>query len=254
MHKRLFPAVIALLTLSCLPSLAAAAEPKWDDVDEKDLATPTQMLEGCGDTLLPLRWTIEKDEIVTSDTNPAIKLRRIEVKFYTSLLEGRKWGHPSVVFMPADPKAYLAPGRRGKVVVVGQRSWDGLATGPWRSAFLGNYGEPIAASTGYPTMICPVPGEYDNENGREISIGFLNNRGRKTKNLSDSAHVRLAIPYLYAMDVMAGLMKIDRSEIRAVIGGHSKRAPAAFNAAAVIRASVSASDSSFISAPSSSSA
>jgi hypothetical protein len=180
---------------------------------------------------LPLKWTIEKDEIVTSDTNPAKKLRRVEVKFYTSLLEGRKWGHPCVVYMPADPKVYLAKERRGKVVIVGQRSWDGLTTGPWRNAFLGNYGEPIAADTDYPTMICPVPGEYDGEDGREISIGFLNNRVQKTKNLSDSAHTRLAIPYLYGMDVMAGLMNIDKSEIRAVIGGHSKRVAAYLSAA-----------------------
>ncbi len=70
---------------------------------------------------------------------------------------------PSVVFMPADRQGSTAPARRGKVVIVGQRSWDGLATGPWRDAYLGNYGEPIAAGTGCPTMICPVPGEYDGE-------------------------------------------------------------------------------------------
>ena len=95
------------------------------------------------------------------------------MKFYSQVIDGKAWGHPCVVFLPADRKVYDAARRRGKIVIVGQRSWDGLATGPWRDSFLGNYGEPIAARTGYPTMICPVPGEYDGTGGQEISIGFL---------------------------------------------------------------------------------
>jgi len=118
-------------------------------------------------------------------------------------------------------------------VIIGQRSWDGLATGPWRGSFLGNYGEPIAARTGYPVMICPVPGEYDGTDGQELSIGFLREYRRKTQNPADHSYFRLAVPYLRALDVFADVLSLKREEIRAVIGGHSKRATSAYTAAAV---------------------
>ncbi|HBO44733.1 MAG TPA: hypothetical protein DD670_12550, partial [Planctomycetaceae bacterium] len=226
------PFVLMLAFCLSRAGAIALAESKQDDPEKTALPTPAELLELARPTMLPLDYTIEKDEIVTSDTDPSMKLRRIEVKFYSQELEGRKWGHPSVIFMPADPKVYNSKERRGKIVVVAQRSWDGLATGPWRGGFLGNYGEPIAARTGYPVIICPIPGEYDGEDGRELSIGFLGRRYGETKNLADSGYVRLAIPYLYAMDVMARILDIDKKEIRAVIGGHSKRV-SAYTAAAM---------------------
>ena len=198
-----------------------------------ELESPQQLWQRCQATLPDPGLTIESDEIVVSDSDPSTRLRRIEVKFYSQQLQGKKWGHPCVIFMPADPRAYQSPERRGKVVIVGQRSWDGLATGPWRQPFLGNYGEPIAALTGYPTMICPVPGEYDSTPGREISIGFLREYCRKTRDPMNHNYFRLAIPYLRALDVMAEILDVRRDEIRAVIGGHSKRATSAYTAAAV---------------------
>ncbi|MEN6560002.1 MAG: hypothetical protein ABFD52_04425 [Acidobacteriota bacterium] len=193
--------------------------------------SPRQIWERIRPTLPPLEARIESDTVVTSDTDPRLMLRRLEVKFYSQEIDGKKWGHPCVVFLPAGKKAQ-SDARRGEVVIVGQRSWDDLATGPWRNAFLGNYGEPIAARTGRPTMICPVPGEYDGSGGQEISIGFLGDRRRATGDPADHNYFRLAIPYLRALDVMAWILKVPPAEIRAVIGGHSKRATSAFTAAA----------------------
>ncbi len=181
--------------------------------------------------LPPLRPVVQKDEIVESDTVPGLKLRRLDVHFYSQVIDGKPWGHPCVVFIPIDGKK-SGPERKGRVVIVGQRSWDGLATGPWRNSFLGNYGEPIAARTGYPTMVCPVPGEYDGSDGREISIGFLDDLRKKTQNPVDHPYFRLAVPYLRALDVMAGILGVPPESIKAVIGGHSKRATSAFTAAA----------------------
>jgi pimeloyl-ACP methyl ester carboxylesterase len=195
--------------------------------------TPQMLWERCRMSLPPLQVIVEKDEIVASDSVPGAKLRRIQVKFYSQEIQGRKWGHPCVVFIPVGTDPARAPKTLGKVVIVGQRSWDGLATGPWREPFLGNYGEPIAALTGYPTMICPVPGEYDGEMGREISIGFLREYREETGDPINHGYFRLAVPYLRALDVMAEILKIDKKEIRAVIGGHSKRATSAFMTAAV---------------------
>ncbi len=200
---------------------------------ESSRTSPRELWERCQRTLPPLKMTVGKDEIVISDTDPRIRLRRVEVKFYSQELNGKKWGHPCVVFMPADPKVYNSQEKRGKVVIVGQRSWDRLATGPWRDPFLGNYGEPIAARTGFPTMICPVPGEYDDTGGREISIGFLDELRKQSQDPIDHPYFRLAIPYLRALDVMAELLGVARKDIRAVIGGHSKRATSALTAAAV---------------------
>jgi hypothetical protein len=195
--------------------------------------TPAEMWQRCEKTLPDPGLSILKDEIITSDTDPTVMLRRIELKFYSQEINGRKWGHPCVVYLPARKKDYLRGEKRGKVVIIGQRSWDGLATGPWRDSFLGNYGEPIAALTGYPTMICPVPGEYDSLPGLEISIAFLGDMVKQTNDPVNHNYFRLAVPYLRAMDVMASIMGIDKSEVRAVIGGHSKRATSAFTAAAV---------------------
>lgn len=195
--------------------------------------SPAQLWQRCQETLPPLELEITRDEVVPSDTVPGLKLRRIEAKFYSQVIDGRKWGHPSVIFIPQQADKKLAEKRKGKVVIVGQRSWDGLATGPWRGAFLGNYGEPIAARMGYATMICPVPGEYDGSQGREISIGFLNDRRKKTQDPVDHPYFRLAIPYVRALDVMAEICGYDRATLQAVIGGHSKRATSAYNAAAI---------------------
>lgn len=170
-----------------------------------------------------------KDEVVRSDTDPRQTLRRIEVKFYSQEIGGKKWGHQAVIFMPTDRRLLQSAKRRGKVVVVGQRSIDSLITGSWRDSFLGNYGEPIAARTGYPTMIVPVPGEYDDTPGREIPIGFLDQLSAKTKNPVDYADFRLAIPYLRALDVFAAVL--GEPHIQAIIGGHSKRATSAITAA-----------------------
>lgn len=232
MKNRWLMVMILLCLLSLLTDFSLYAK-DVKPVSSKVIPSPGELWKRVQKELPPLKVMIEKDEIIRSDTVPSQKLRRIELKFYSQKIQGKKWGHPCVVFLPADPKTYNTPERRGKVVIVGQRSWDGLATGPWRNSFLGNYGEPIAARTGYPTMICPVPGEYDGSQGREISIGFLRDYCKKTQDPADHNYFRLAVPYLRALDVMAQILDVDRKEIRAVIGGHSKRATSAYTAAAV---------------------
>jgi hypothetical protein len=201
--------------------------------DPAAVPSPAAIWERFKTTLPPLDVRIGKDEIVRSDTDPRLELRRVELSFHSQVIDGKAWGHPCVVFLPADRKVYNASRRRGKVVIIGQRSWDGLITSPWRDSFLGNFGEPIAARTGTPTMILPVPGEYDGSGGREISIGFLDNMRKQSLDPADHNYFRLAVPYLRALDVMAGLLRVDPGEIRAVIGGHSKRATSAFTAAAI---------------------
>lgn len=187
--------------------------------------TLKDLRERCRAALPPFSYQVIKDQVIPSDTDPRLKLRRIEVRF-TSQVVGqweRRMTHTGVIHMPADPAVLQAPGRKGKVVVIGNAYGDTL--------MIDNYGEPIAARTGYPTMVLPIPGEYDGHDGESCWVYFLRAQLSDTKDPIDHQYFRFAVPYLSALDVFAGIL--GESKIRAVIGGHSKRAPAAFNAAAM---------------------
>ena len=174
--------------------------------------------------LPPLEHKITRDEIVTSDVAPQVPLRRVEVTFVSQFVEDTKpLTHRAVVFIPEN----IAPEKRGKVVIVGS------VVEPFLSSFEVNYGQPIAALLGYPTMILPNPGEVPEAPGREWSIRYLLNLPRDQRKVTDNYFFRLAIPYLRGMDVFADVLGIPRKDIRAVIGGHSKRAPSAYTAAAI---------------------
>lgn len=201
--------------------------------EKTSISTPKQLWERFQKTLSPFRYTIQKDEIVMSDTDPEKKLRRIDFAFSSQevvsddLMEKKKLWHKGVIFIPADPGILNNSARRGKVVIVG-----GLV-GPFRQSFLSNYGDPIATRTGYPTMILPVPGETEDRPGKMYSQRLLIKYRRIHPDPVNHSHFRWAVPYLRALDVMAEVLKVDKCDIRAVIGGHSKRATAAHTAAAI---------------------
>ena len=187
--------------------------------------TPRELWERLQREMPPFAYTIDKDETVTSDTDPRQKLRRIEVSFRSQTVGvfRRRMDHRAVVYMPASPDILKAAERRGKVVVIGQRYGQ--------EHIVRSYGEPIAARTGYPTMVLPVPGEYGEHDGESAWIYFLESELRKTKDPVDHNYFRLAVPYIRALDVFAGIL--GESKIRGIIGGHSKRATSAFTAAAM---------------------
>jgi hypothetical protein len=95
-----------------------------------------------------------------------------------------------------------------------------------------NYGYPIATKLGYPTMILPNPGSTPDNPGREWSIRNLWAEG-VPRHVTNNYYFRLAVPYLRAMNVFADTLGIPRDEVKAIIGGHSKRAPSAYTAAAI---------------------
>ena len=135
----------------------------------------------------------------------------------------RRMAHTAVIHMPADPAVLSDPARKGKVVVIANAFGD--------QTIVDNYGEPLAALTGYPTMVLPIPGEYDGHDGESSWVYFLRAELADTRDPINHQYFRFAIPYLTAIDVFAAILK--EPAIKAVIGGHSKRAPAAFNAAAM---------------------
>jgi pimeloyl-ACP methyl ester carboxylesterase len=191
------------------------------DVLAVDLPVPTprQMLEEAQKTLPPLSFTIEKDEIVPSATFPDRKLRRIEIEFCSQIINGVEMRHDAVIYTPL----LRAPGKNGKVVIVAHPFGD--------DTFELNYAEPMAARTGYPTMALLLPGTFDEEDGEGKWLRTLRDLARETGNPSNHDFVRSGLPYLRALDVFSDILKDEN--IRAVIGGHSKRAYYAFTAAAM---------------------
>lgn len=223
--------------MSLLLSALATAGPGRGQQDEpaEPVPTPKAIWEQFQTTLEPFSYTIVKDEIVASETDPDKKLRRVTFSFSSQVVpckaEGEdewrleKLWHDGVIFIPADPAVATDPERQRKVVIVGS------LVGPFRQSFLSNYGDPIATRTGYPTMVLPNPGETRDRPGQMYRQQWLMEYRRGKADVSYHSHFRWAAPFLRGVDVMADVLGVEREEIRAIIGGHSKRATGAYTAA-----------------------
>lgn len=205
-------------------------------VQDPAIETPQQLWRQFQKELPPLSFTIEKDQVIRSETDPNKSLRRLDFCFSSQKVPveadigADKWIfkdliHRGVIFIPFpyEKSSELL----NKVVIVGS------LVGPFFQSFLSNYGDPIATRTGYPTMVLPAPGELKGQPGREYSQGVLIKYRREHPHLFFHSHFRWAVTFLLAMDVMAEVLEKDKKEIRAVIGGHSKRATSAYTAAAI---------------------
>lgn len=192
---------------------------------------PAELWQRCQKTLPGTKMSITSDKVVNSLTDPEQRLRRIEFTFASQVFEGKEWVHPCVLLIPADyNKRVKEPDRRGKVVIIANGG------GNEAEPFLINYGDPVATLTGYPTLVFQNPGT-----GTEGEFRFYVEREMQklTADPIDHSYFRTSVPYLRVMDIIADILKIDRSEIRAIIGGHSKRATSAYIAAAVDSSRVS---------------
>jgi hypothetical protein len=215
---RLFRPAFAAAALLAAAGLVPAAQ-------SDPAPTIAKLWERCRETLPPFSYTVVKDEIVVSDTDPSRKLRRVEVRFASQTvgLWERRMTHTGVLHIPEGFGSAVDPSRKGRVVVIAGAYGD--------TKIVDNYGEPIAARMGYPTMVLPIPGEYDGHDGESSWVYFLRAQLADTADPVEHQYFRFAIPYLTALDVFSAVL--GEPKIRAVIGGHSKRAPAAFNAAAM---------------------
>ncbi len=176
--------------------------------------------------MIPMDLKIILDEIVPSDTDPSRKLRKITAHFNSLKLEGRVWGHPCVILMPAEAGFNSSPERQGKVVIIGS---PGGAMFP---AHVEKYGEPIATRAGYPTMVLNSPGIHPDGSGIEgKNMDVLNRMRGKTGTNYYNMNCQLALIYIRAMDVLETVLDLDT--VRAIIGGHSKRGRSATVAAAM---------------------
>lgn len=191
--------------------------------EEEEIPTPREMWLDVKKSLPPFSYTIGKDEVLPSLTDPTRKLRRLEISFLSQAFEGVEMVHDAVIYMPADPGVDEQPGSHGRVVIVATRSFD--------DSMELNYAEPICARTGYPTMCLDLPTGYPGEEGESSWLRRFRNKAAETGDPRWHDFIRLAVPYLQGMDIFADLLK--EKNIRAVIGGHSKRAYYAYTAAAM---------------------
>jgi hypothetical protein len=220
--------LIGVAFLSWLLVAAPAQEPFDFGKASRDVPKPRELWPEVTRHCVPLGFELLADEIVPSDTDPRLRLRRVRAHFWSQDLAGRKWGHECVIFTPADAAANAAnatAARRGKVVVIGS---------PGRNAFpvhVDKYAEPIATRTGYPVMVLVNPGTYPDGADIESDIRVLDRLRQQTGKNYYNMNCQLAVVYQKAMDAMQQFLGLD--ELHAVVGGHSKRGRSATVAAAV---------------------
>lgn len=184
--------------------------------------TPKQLWERIKETLPQLTYDVLKDEVVPSDTDPSLNLRRIKIRFISQEIDGVKMGHDAVILMPAEPEKSRSL-EHGKVVVVTGGYGD--------DTIVGNYGEPIAARTRYATMSLVLPGDKDGDDGEMFWLTGLRKMARDTQDPIHHDLFRSAVPFIRALDIFSDIL--EGKEVQAIIGGHSKRAYYAYTAAAI---------------------
>ncbi|HOC01272.1 MAG TPA: PhoPQ-activated protein PqaA family protein [Verrucomicrobiota bacterium] len=96
---------------------------------------------------------------------------------------------------------------------------------------MAKYGEPIAARTGYPTLVLCNPGVYPDGTDIEPDIGVLGRLARETGQNYYNMNCQLAVVYIQAMNALEELLNVETA--RVVVGGHSKRGRSATVAAAM---------------------
>jgi hypothetical protein len=210
---------------ACLWAQDATASRPFDfEEASRSVAKPREIWPLVREHAIPLDFEVHSDEIVTSDTEPSKRLRKVTAHFYSQELAGKKWGHPCVIFTPQGNDRNLTPERKGKVVIVGCPGRD------YFPVHVDKYGEPIATRTGYPTMVLSNPGRYPDGSDIERDIGILTTLREQTGKDYYNMNCQLAVVYVQAMNAFQQFLGLDT--LKAVLGGHSKRGRSATVAAA----------------------
>jgi len=216
--------IVVLISSFCTRE-ALPSEPFNFEEASRNVPKPREIWPLVQRDTVPLEFTISSDEVVSSDTDPSRKLRKVTAHFYSQELAGKKWGHPCVIFTPQDNRLNLAPERKGKVVIIGSPGRDYFAV------HVDKYGEPIATRTGYPTMVLSNPGCYPDGSDIERDIGILTTLRKQTGKDYYNMNCQLAVAYIQAMNAFQQFLGLN--SIKAVVGGHSKRGRSATVAAAI---------------------
>ena len=225
--------LIAIIALGAWGPIVGSADAQQETAAEpfdfaeasRDVPKPRELWPIVKQHTVPLEFRIISDEIVPSDTDPTKKLRKVTAHFFSQELAGKRWGHPCVIFLPTDERRNLSPERKGKVVIVGSPPRG------YHPVHIDMYGEPIAARTGYPTMVLSNPGEYPDGSAIESDMRILNKLRQETGDNYYNMNCQLAVVYIKALDALEEFLGLKG--LKAVVGGHSKRGRSATVAAAI---------------------
>jgi len=219
--------VLAAIALTAQVCVRGATDEKSFDFEQAsaNVPKPREIWPIVREHTVPLEFKVLSDEVIWSDTVPSKKLRKVTAHFYSQTLADKKWGHPCVIFTPEDNSRNLVPGRKGKVVIVG------CPGGDYFDIHVDKYGEPIAARTGYPTMVLSNPGRYPDGFLIEHDIRILSTLRTQTGKNYYNMNCQLAVVYIQAMNAFQKFLELD--DLKAVVGGHSKRGRSATVAAAI---------------------
>jgi hypothetical protein len=204
---------------------APTAQPFNFEGASRNVPKPRELWPVVRQHCIPIEFKVLTDEVVTSDTDPTKKLRKVTAHFWSQELAGKKWGHPCTILLPADNAANQTPVRKGKVVIIGSPGRD------YYPIHVAKYGEPIATRTGYPTLVLSNPGTYPDGGDIENDIGILGKLAKETGKNYYNMNCQLAVVYIQAMNALQQFLKLDT--LQAVVGGHSKRGRSATVAAAM---------------------
>lgn len=191
----------------------------------KNIPKPREIWPHVKKHMVPLDFKILSDEIVESQYDPTQKIRKVSAHFFSQELDHKKWGHPCVIFIPGDPKINSTPERSHKVVIVSSPA------GHYFPIHVDKYGELIATKTNYPTMVVSNPGEYEDGGFIEHHMKVLHKLRMETKKNYYNMNCQLAVVHIQAINAFSRFL--NKKNLRAVIGGHSKRGRSATVAAAM---------------------
>ena len=153
---------------------ALPAQPFNFEEASRNVPKPRELWPIVRQHCVPLEFKVLTDEVMTSDTDPGKRLRKVTAHFWSQELAGKKWGHPCTILLPADNTPNQAPGRKGRVVIIGSPGRD------YYPIHVAKYGEPIATRTGYPTLVLSNPGTYPDGSDIEQDIRVLGQLAKET--------------------------------------------------------------------------
>ena len=157
---------------------------------------------------------------------PVKKLRKVTAHFYSQELAGKKWGHPCVIFLPADNAANLdaaAQRQGGHHRLAAAR----LLSHPRRQVRRADRRADRLSHDG----ACRIPASTRTARTSNATSASSTRLRKQTGKNYYNMNCQLAVVYIQAMNAFQQFLGLD--SLQAVVGGHSKRGRSATVAAAI---------------------
>jgi len=175
-----------------------------------------------------LSLTVETNDTLENSGYMAKTINRTRGTFSSQRHSSTIWTHPFVLLSPGSAKS--TRGNRNKprkAVLIACPVWEGNV-----QLYAALYGERIVRETGYPVMICALPGQ--DQGGHDLEADLYDKVRlirEEDQNPYHSVNSQIALGYVRAIDALEILLA--STMVRVITVGHSKRAGGSVLAAAV---------------------